>query len=163
MTLILVVAALTLTASFLCSLLEAALYSVTPTQLEVAAKDGVFGARRFLRFRQHIERWLFNSHRCLRGGDPFPQLKPLPQEQPAVAEPVAEMSGEALRACARRAAGGPIRICTGWRSRRAGAGSPSRPFMPSRPRCSSRPTGAGGAWRSSIRPISSPERRSTRS
>jgi hypothetical protein len=28
-----------------------------------------------LRFRQHIERWLSNSSRCLTGGDPFPHLE----------------------------------------------------------------------------------------
>ncbi|MEO8315613.1 MAG: hypothetical protein ABI645_12575 [Pseudomonadota bacterium] len=27
------------------------------------------------RFRQHIQRWLSNSGRCLRGGDPFPSLE----------------------------------------------------------------------------------------
>jgi hypothetical protein len=27
------------------------------------------------RFRQHIERWLANSSRSLRGGDPFPRLE----------------------------------------------------------------------------------------
>lgn len=27
------------------------------------------------RFRQHIERWLANSGRCLTGGDPFPHLE----------------------------------------------------------------------------------------
>jgi hypothetical protein len=35
------------------------------------------------RFRQHIERWLTNSGRCLRGGDPFPLLQALPVEAPA--------------------------------------------------------------------------------
>lgn len=34
------------------------------------------------RFRQHIERWLTNSGRCLRGGDPFPLLQPAPVEAP---------------------------------------------------------------------------------
>ena len=29
------------------------------------------------RFRQHIERWLANSGRCLRGGEPFPSLEDL--------------------------------------------------------------------------------------
>ena len=29
------------------------------------------------RFRQHIERWLANSGRCLKGGDPFPLLENL--------------------------------------------------------------------------------------
>lgn len=61
-----------------------------------------------LRFRQHIERWLFNSRRCLRGGDPFPLLLPMPQDHspPAAVEESSEVSGEALRACARLAAGG---------------------------------------------------------
>lgn len=60
------------------------------------------------RFRQHIERWLFNSQRCLRGGDPFPLLMPLPQQAAASvpAESPAELSSDALRACARVAAGG---------------------------------------------------------
>lgn len=60
------------------------------------------------RFRQHIERWLFNSQRCLRGGDPFPLLMSLPQEAaaPVAAESPAELSSDALRACARVAAGG---------------------------------------------------------
>ena len=52
MTAIVLVAGLTLAASFLCSLLEAALYSLTPAQLEVAKKNGVFGARRFAAYRQ---------------------------------------------------------------------------------------------------------------
>jgi hypothetical protein len=30
-----------------------------------------------LRFRQHIERWLVNSNRSLKGGDPFPHLEGL--------------------------------------------------------------------------------------
>jgi hypothetical protein len=30
-----------------------------------------------VRFKQHIERWLFNSSRCLKGGEPFPQLEAL--------------------------------------------------------------------------------------
>jgi hypothetical protein len=34
------------------------------------------------RFRQHIERWLVNHRRCVRGGDPFPLLQPMPAEQP---------------------------------------------------------------------------------
>jgi hypothetical protein len=40
------------------------------------------------RFRQHIERWLFNSSRCLKGGDPFPQLEQSVTSS-ASAEPVA--------------------------------------------------------------------------
>jgi len=61
-----------------------------------------------VRFRQHIERWLFNSRRCLRGGEPFPLLLPMPQDHvlPAVVESPEEVSREALRASARLAAGG---------------------------------------------------------
>ncbi|MEY2981759.1 MAG: hemolysin family protein [Planctomycetota bacterium] len=55
MTAIILVAGLTLATSFLCSLLEAALYSLTPAQLEVAKKNGVFGARRFAIYREHVE------------------------------------------------------------------------------------------------------------
>lgn len=55
MTAILLVAVATLGASFLCSLLEAALYSVTPTQLELLVRSRVFGAKRFQRFRAHID------------------------------------------------------------------------------------------------------------
>jgi CHAD domain-containing protein len=49
-----------------------------------------------LRFKQHIERWLVNSRRCLRGGEPFPLLETLVSEEPAsVAEaPAAETSKE---------------------------------------------------------------------
>jgi hypothetical protein len=53
------------------------------------------------RFRQHIERWLANSRRCLKGGDPFPQLEPL-----AVRSGVEEPGYvEAERAYARMTAG----------------------------------------------------------
>jgi hypothetical protein len=38
-----------------------------------------------VKFRHHIERWLSNSGRCLRGGDPFPLLQRVPQE-PAITE-----------------------------------------------------------------------------
>lgn len=55
MTAIILVASFTLAASFLCSLLEAALYSATPAQLEVLKKKGVFGARRFAQYREHVE------------------------------------------------------------------------------------------------------------
>jgi len=68
------------------------------------------------RFRQHIERWLSNSGRCLRGGDPFPRLETLasspPIEKPAPADdvPVAADAQdgadiEKLRAYARMAVG----------------------------------------------------------
>jgi len=43
------------------------------------------------RFRQHIERWLTNSGRCLRGGDPFPLLQDSPVEAPATPEAVQEI------------------------------------------------------------------------
>jgi len=48
------------------------------------------------RFKQHIERWLVNSRRCLRGGEPFPLLETLASEDPAgVAEaPAPETSRE---------------------------------------------------------------------
>lgn len=52
MTLIIVVATVTLFASFLCSILEAALYAITPSQLEVLKKKKVIGARRFAKFRE---------------------------------------------------------------------------------------------------------------
>lgn len=52
---IVIVASVTLLASFLCSLLEASLYAVTPSQLEVLKKRKVFGARRFAKFREDIE------------------------------------------------------------------------------------------------------------
>ncbi|MEO6366800.1 MAG: hypothetical protein ABIP38_02290 [Steroidobacteraceae bacterium] len=65
-----------------------------------------------LRFRQHIERWLVNSRRCLRGGEPFPQLEALAGiEEPATGGPPAaetkKESGyvETLREYARIAAG----------------------------------------------------------
>lgn len=35
-----------------------------------------------LRFRQHIQRWLVNSDRCLRGGEPFPHLESLVKTTP---------------------------------------------------------------------------------
>jgi len=38
------------------------------------------------RFRQHIERWLTNSGRCLRGGEPFPLLQQLPSEAASPAD-----------------------------------------------------------------------------
>jgi hypothetical protein len=43
-----------------------------------------------LRFKQHIERWLINSSRCLRGGEPFPLLEP-----PAGVETPAEVVSQA--------------------------------------------------------------------
>src|SRR5690606_12561514 len=55
MTAIVVVVSLTLALSFLCSIIEAALYTVTPSQLEVLKKRKVFGARRFARYRENVE------------------------------------------------------------------------------------------------------------
>ncbi|MHC5063831.1 MAG: hemolysin family protein [Planctomycetota bacterium] len=55
MTELILIAGLTLFTSFLCSILEAALYSVTPSQLEVMKGRGVFGAQRFSRFKAHVE------------------------------------------------------------------------------------------------------------
>ena len=62
-----------------------------------------------VRFRQHIERWLYNSRRCLRGGEPFPLLMQLPQEMesPAVSgdsESPADVATSAMHAFARQAA-----------------------------------------------------------
>jgi CBS domain containing-hemolysin-like protein len=54
-TAIVLVALATLAASFVCSLLEAALYSITPAQLEVQKKHGVFGAKRLARYRENVE------------------------------------------------------------------------------------------------------------
>ena len=55
MNLILAVAAFTLAASFLCSLFEAALYAITPSQVELLKKRGVPGAQRLERLRADIE------------------------------------------------------------------------------------------------------------
>lgn len=55
MGLILVVATLTLAASFFCSLFEAALYSVTPSQVELLKQRGGRGARRLGSLRDNIE------------------------------------------------------------------------------------------------------------
>jgi hypothetical protein len=55
-----------------------------------------------VRFRQHIERWLYNSRRCLRGGEPFPLLMALPQELEPAAAP-AEAAAEAAHGYARQA------------------------------------------------------------
>jgi hypothetical protein len=64
------------------------------------------------RFRQHIERWLINSGRCLRGGAPFPLLEFAAMNQPAkeVGELQAQTAPEAafveqVRAHARLAVG----------------------------------------------------------
>ncbi len=55
MGLILVVATCTLAASFVCSLFEAALYAVTPSQVELLKEKGGRGARRLERLRNNIE------------------------------------------------------------------------------------------------------------
>ena len=55
MTAIAIIALVTLAVSFTCSLLEAVLYAVTPTQLEVLRRREVFGARRFIAFREDVE------------------------------------------------------------------------------------------------------------
>lgn len=52
---ILIVALATLAASFVCSLLEAALYTLTPSQIELLRKKGVRGAERLARFRTDVE------------------------------------------------------------------------------------------------------------
>jgi len=54
-TAILVVAGATLLASFLCSLFEAALYSITPSQIEVLRSRKVRGANRLARLREDVE------------------------------------------------------------------------------------------------------------
>ena len=65
------------------------------------------------RFKQHIERWLINSRRCLKGGEPFPLLEMLAANVPVtdIAEPAVESSKESsyvetVREYARIAAGG---------------------------------------------------------
>jgi len=55
MELILTIAAVTLAASFLCSLFEAALYAVTPSQVELAKQQQRHGARRLEALRADIE------------------------------------------------------------------------------------------------------------
>jgi len=52
---ILFVAGLTLLASFTCSLLEAALYALTPTRIEVMKSRGLRGARRLAALRADVE------------------------------------------------------------------------------------------------------------
>lgn len=55
MTAVLLVATLTLAASFLCSLLEAALYTVSPARIEVLRRQGARGAAHLARLRADIE------------------------------------------------------------------------------------------------------------
>jgi CBS domain containing-hemolysin-like protein len=52
---ILVVAALTLVASFVCSLLEAALYAITPARLELLRQEGGAAARKLVAMREDVE------------------------------------------------------------------------------------------------------------
>ena len=52
---IIVVASLTLAASFFCSLFEAVLYSVTPSQVEMLKKSGSKGAKKLAALRTDIE------------------------------------------------------------------------------------------------------------
>ncbi|MAW61925.1 MAG: hypothetical protein CMJ94_13995 [Planctomycetes bacterium] len=55
MGLIIIIASLTLATSFLCSLFEAALYAVSPSQLELLKKRKVRGAQRLARLRTDAE------------------------------------------------------------------------------------------------------------
>lgn len=55
MGLIILIASLTLATSFLCSLFEAALYAVSPSQLELLKRKGVRGANRLARLRLDAE------------------------------------------------------------------------------------------------------------
>lgn len=55
MTPILIVAGLTLLASFLCSLLEAALYTLTPARIDVLRKEGRSGSELLAKLREQIE------------------------------------------------------------------------------------------------------------
>ena len=52
---IVVVAGITLLASFMCSLFEAALYSITPSQVEFLKQTGARGGRRLARLREDVE------------------------------------------------------------------------------------------------------------
>jgi len=55
MTIILVIAAITLAISFFCSLFEAALYSVNPSQVELLKREGIPGAERLAALRADVE------------------------------------------------------------------------------------------------------------
>ncbi len=55
MTLIIIVASLTLLASFLCSLFEAVLYSITPSQIGVLVAQKRRGSRRLAKLREDVE------------------------------------------------------------------------------------------------------------
>jgi hypothetical protein len=50
------------------------------------------------RFRTHIERWLINSQRCLKGGDPFPMLEAdVAPTAVSAQEPVETAPGQVLK------------------------------------------------------------------
>lgn len=49
------VGGITLLASFMCSLFEAALYSITPSQVEVLKQEGARGSERLARLREDVE------------------------------------------------------------------------------------------------------------
>jgi hypothetical protein len=80
------------------------------------AGEGLLPAARqqaIQRFKQHIERWLSNSRRCLKGGEPFPRLEMLATTATGIdnALPEADVSQESgyvekVREVARMAAGG---------------------------------------------------------
>lgn len=55
MTLIIVVASLTLLASFLCSLFEAALYTITPARIDVLRAEGAGSAKLLASLRKNVE------------------------------------------------------------------------------------------------------------
>lgn len=55
MTAIFIVGGATLLASFLCSLFEAALYTISPARIEVLQERGVRGANRLARLRRNVE------------------------------------------------------------------------------------------------------------
>ncbi|MEM7048832.1 MAG: hemolysin family protein [Acidobacteriota bacterium] len=55
MTTILIVASITLLGSFLCSLFEAVLYAVTPSQIEILKESGKSGANKLAGLREHID------------------------------------------------------------------------------------------------------------
>ena len=55
MTLIFLVAGITLLGSFLCSLFEATLYAITPSQVEILKSSGRFGALRLAALKGKVE------------------------------------------------------------------------------------------------------------
>jgi hypothetical protein len=69
------------------------------------------------RFKLHIERWLINGGRCLRGGEPFPQLEALtgavkpaevlpPPPPPPAEDDTEQVYVDKVREYARMAVGG---------------------------------------------------------